>query len=249
VAAEIPHRPFIWGHRGASRYAPENSMAAFRLAMDIGADGIEMDAFSTRDGALIINHDGNIQVGEHKVAIPSLTLEEIRATPAGVDFPTFLEVLDEFQPKQVPISIDVRDLPTIRKLLAVLEDYEAFHLVDVCVDVPRNVRKAREISENAMIVFSPAVAWSMNDTPALLQRHMPYFLEMGVKAVNFTLKYYEVHPDLVPVLHANHLLAYVWDVHLQSAMKSVMTRDLDAVYTNYPDRFKTIRDGNVGNFS
>ena len=215
--------------------------------MDIGADGIEMDAFSTRDGELIINHEGSINVGEKKTTIPSLTLAEIRATIAGANFPTFLEILDEFQPRQVPISIDVRDQPTIHKLLSALEEREAFHLVEICVDVPRNVGKIRQYSDSAIIVFSPAIAWAIRDTPALLQRHMPSFQENRVKAVNLKLKYYEVYPELVAVLHANNFLAYAWDVHLQKAMRYAITQDFDAIYTNYPDRFIAIRDGDAVN--
>ena len=49
--------PQIIAHRGASYLAPENTLAAFRKAMEIGADGVEMDVQKTLDGGLVIHHD------------------------------------------------------------------------------------------------------------------------------------------------------------------------------------------------
>ena len=49
--------PFVWAHRGASALAPENSLASFQLAADLGANGIELDVRLTRDGAPVIVHD------------------------------------------------------------------------------------------------------------------------------------------------------------------------------------------------
>ena len=50
----------ILGHRGASGYAPENTLEAFRLAMDMGADGFELDVHLSKDGELIIMHDERV---------------------------------------------------------------------------------------------------------------------------------------------------------------------------------------------
>lgn len=50
-------RPLVYGHRGASAHAPENTVEAFSLAIEQGADGVELDARLTRDGELIIHHD------------------------------------------------------------------------------------------------------------------------------------------------------------------------------------------------
>ena len=49
--------PQIIAHRGASYLAPENTLTAFRKAMEVGADGVEMDVQQTKDGGLVIHHD------------------------------------------------------------------------------------------------------------------------------------------------------------------------------------------------
>ena len=65
----------IFAHRGASAYAPENTLEAFRLAMEQGADGIELDVQLTKDGELVVIHDETIdRVSNGKGAVRDYTL-------------------------------------------------------------------------------------------------------------------------------------------------------------------------------
>ena len=50
----------IYGHRGASGYAPENTLEAFQLSMDMGAEGFELDVHMSRDGELVVIHDESV---------------------------------------------------------------------------------------------------------------------------------------------------------------------------------------------
>ncbi len=77
-------RPLILAHRGASAYAPENTMAAFRLAHELGADGIEFDVQLTRDKIPVVIHDDTVERttnGAGRVA--ALTIAEIARLDAG----------------------------------------------------------------------------------------------------------------------------------------------------------------------
>jgi glycerophosphoryl diester phosphodiesterase len=65
-----PHaRPLVIGHRGASGYRPEHTLASYRLAAELGADYIEPDLVSTRDGVLVARHEpeigGTTNVADH----------------------------------------------------------------------------------------------------------------------------------------------------------------------------------------
>ncbi|MCS7313960.1 MAG: glycerophosphodiester phosphodiesterase family protein [Bryobacterales bacterium] len=76
--------PLVVAHRGASRYAPENTLAAFRKAIELGADLIEFDVRETKDGHLVIMHDDTVDRttdGEGRVS--DLTLEQIKKLDAG----------------------------------------------------------------------------------------------------------------------------------------------------------------------
>ena len=73
-----PHQPtFIWAHRGASGYETENTLDAFELAVDQGADGLESDVQITKDQQLVFSHDYAVKWKDRKVAIPKLTYEQI----------------------------------------------------------------------------------------------------------------------------------------------------------------------------
>jgi glycerophosphoryl diester phosphodiesterase len=72
-------RPLIMAHRGDAVHAPENSPAAFRLALEEGADLLETDLWRTRDGILICHHDRTLErTTDHTGAIPELTLAEVK---------------------------------------------------------------------------------------------------------------------------------------------------------------------------
>lgn len=98
-------QPFlIFGHRGASAHATENSLAAFRLAAEQGADGVELDVRRTADDALVVHHDPTIAgVGP----IIDRTLEELRrAAPGLVTFPEAMAACDG-----LIVNIEIKNSP------------------------------------------------------------------------------------------------------------------------------------------
>ena len=76
--------PLVIAHRGSSAYAPENTLAAFQLAAEQGADAIELDVDLTRDGQVVVMHDATIdRTTDGHGRVGDLTLEEIRRADAG----------------------------------------------------------------------------------------------------------------------------------------------------------------------
>jgi glycerophosphoryl diester phosphodiesterase len=87
-------RPMILGHRGARRRAPENTIKAFQLALDEGADGVELDVRATRDGALVVYHDDTLDIRGTLCPVASLTASEVLAARSfDATIPTLEEVL------------------------------------------------------------------------------------------------------------------------------------------------------------
>lgn len=83
----------IYGHRGASEYVPENSMEAFQLAYEMGADGIEFDVQMTKDEQLVVVHDEEIsRVSNGNGFVKDFLLEEIRALDFNRTHPEFKEI-------------------------------------------------------------------------------------------------------------------------------------------------------------
>lgn len=96
--------PRILGHRGASGHLPENSLAAFRAAARLGADGSELDVHATADGGLVIHHDP-IVPGHGPIA--GLRLAEVRSRPLpnGEPIPTLEEALEVLAGQEAWIEI------------------------------------------------------------------------------------------------------------------------------------------------
>jgi glycerophosphoryl diester phosphodiesterase len=114
----------VVAHRGASTAAPENTLEAFRLAVEAGADAIELDVHLTSDGELAVMHDETLErTTDRSGSIATLTMDQIRAADAGHQFaaddgsfpfrgkglqvPTFAEVLD-WLPEGTGLVVEVK---------------------------------------------------------------------------------------------------------------------------------------------
>jgi glycerophosphoryl diester phosphodiesterase len=113
-------RPLVIAHRGASAVEVENSLAAFRAAGRMGADGVELDIHATADGSLVVHHD-DIIGGVH---IPTATCAAVRAQRLsnGEPPPLLEEALGAVDPR-LRVFVEVKTLPARcdTRLLAVLD--------------------------------------------------------------------------------------------------------------------------------
>jgi glycerophosphoryl diester phosphodiesterase len=107
----------IYAHRGASAYAPENTLEAFRMAMEMGADGVELDVHLSKDGELMVIHDDTVdRTTDGHGHVRDMTLEELKALDArngmdaypGVRIPTLREVYALLQPTGAVVNIEVK---------------------------------------------------------------------------------------------------------------------------------------------
>ncbi len=111
-------RPYVMAHRGASGYAPENTLAAFHLAIRQGADLLETDLRFTRDGALVCIHDATVdRTTDGHGAVSDMTLAEVKKLRVRSAFddrypneraPTLEELLDA-TPGDVALALELKD--------------------------------------------------------------------------------------------------------------------------------------------
>jgi glycerophosphoryl diester phosphodiesterase len=122
--------PRVIAHRGASAYAPENTRAAFDLALELGAPEIETDVRSTRDGRLVLLHDERVdRTTSGKGRLADLELAEVGLLDAGSWFaarfagqriPTLADFLEEYA-RRVPICLEIKAPSIESALLAEVE--------------------------------------------------------------------------------------------------------------------------------
>ena len=109
--------PLIWGHRGASGHAPENTLPAFKMAADMGADGVELDIQMTSDGVIVVCHDETIDRTSSGAGwLKDFTFDQLRRLDfsngngayEGVKIPTMEEVFDLLDPTGLVINIEIK---------------------------------------------------------------------------------------------------------------------------------------------
>jgi glycerophosphoryl diester phosphodiesterase len=123
----------VWNiaHRGASGYAPENTRAAFDLAIAMGATAIETDLRMTRDGAIVLFHDATVdRVSNGRGPIDDYTLAELQALTVGAGSDqtgdhtrvlTLSELLDEYAPR-TPLVLEIKDSRVTEPLVRTLSE-------------------------------------------------------------------------------------------------------------------------------
>lgn len=114
----------IYAHRGASGRLPENTLRAFRAAINDGADGVELDLHATADGVPVVIHDRDLaRTTSGAGNVDALTLAELRSFDAGGEpVPTFAEVLDLLAGR-LRLDIEIKQAGIERQTLEVLARY------------------------------------------------------------------------------------------------------------------------------
>jgi len=153
------NRPVVFAHRGASKFAPENTLASFQKALDMGAQALELDVTLSRDGEVVVIHDDRVdRISNGSGEVRDLTLAEIQTLDAGSWFsqdftgehiPTLKEVF-ELVGKQALINIELknakkRNAELVKKVVALVKEHNVQETVIFSSFIPKNVRIARAL--------------------------------------------------------------------------------------------------------
>jgi glycerophosphoryl diester phosphodiesterase len=120
--------PLIIGHRGASRHAPENTLAAFQMAIDAGADGIEIDVRLARDGVPVVIHDADLlRTAGLKKKIADLTSTEL----AGIDVGSWFNAKST---RRSHTSFADQTVPRLDEVLELLAGFKELLYIELKTD-------------------------------------------------------------------------------------------------------------------
>ncbi|MBK7820108.1 MAG: glycerophosphodiester phosphodiesterase [Tessaracoccus sp.] len=230
----------IWAHRGASAYAPENTIPAFELALSMGADGIELDVQRSADGQVVVIHDVTINRTSNGVGkVVSLSFEELRRCDfsngfpgrRNVKIPTLREVLELCRPTNVTVNIELKNG---EELYPGLEN-----------DALRVVRDAGMVDR---VVFSSFNHYSLAnlrgrvgpENLALLISdglYDPwlYAKSFGAGAINPDYRALQM-PGYVWYAHEVGVKVNAWTVNDEATVRWLASLGVDAVITNLPDQ-------------
>ena len=231
-------RPQIWAHRGASSEAPENSLAAFARAIEIGADGIELDVQRTADGILVVTHDETTdRLTGQPGQIAQMTFAQLRqlnfAAPwpywAAVELSTLNEVLDLCRSTSLRINIELKnsEVPYRGMEKQVIDRVRDFDLQDQVIYSSFN-----PISLWRLHQIAPAAATGYLYSEVRTRPWLPAFLTK-VSALHPSMDNLSV-PELVQGAHRRGLAVHVWTVDGPSQWEQCRQLAVDAIITNQP---------------
>ncbi len=231
-----------WAHRGASGHAPQNTLAAFTLAAEMGADGIELDVHLSSDGEAVVIHDDTLDAttdGHGRVS--ALSLLELKALDAGGWFsgqfageriPTLQEVFEAVGQRllvNVEIKVEAGHHPLDQEteVVRLIEDHQMVDRVIVSSFSPASLRRVRKLNPHIALGFLYG-----RPEPALLPRVLGW---LGVS-------HEALHPGigLVDARYVARARRWgkrinVWTVNEASDMRRMRDLGVDGIITNYPD--------------
>jgi len=236
---ELFNRPDVIAHRGASAYAPENTISAINEALLQNADGIEIDVRMSLDGILFLFHDSNVSRTTNiteRIAVESFTYQALKALDAGSWFgsefeheriPTLEEVFEVTKGKTT-LYIELKsNIPLIEEnLITLLEAYEMYDEVVLMSFNRSQLQLLKSLSENKIktLLLLPIFYGDIMD---LVDSPNYDYLGFSVSMVKQDSAY-------VSILHQAGKRIYVWTVNNQEDIRSMSNYDVDGIITDDP---------------
>ena len=216
--------PIVFAHRGGRAHAPENTLEAFRRALELGASGLESDVRLTADGAPVLDHDGTVRAGVRRRAVGNLARSEL---PPRI---VALEQLYEVCGASYHLSLDVKDARAAEPAVAVARRFHAEERLWLCHPDPEQLSGWRGLSADVRLVNSTRLR-RMREGP---ERRAASLAARGIDAVN--LHHTDWTGGLTTLFHRFERYAFGWDCQHDRVLAALLRMGIDAVYSDHVDR-------------
>jgi glycerophosphoryl diester phosphodiesterase len=254
--AQKNHKPMIIAHRGASAYAPENTLAAFKLAVKTGADAVELDVYQTKDQRLVVLHDKTLnRTTNGSGNVSDFTLDELKELDAGSWFDP------KFKGEKIPALEEVIDaLPDTT--IIIIELKEGSHQSpgieeDVIEIIRRNKIADRVILKSFNQEVLQRLRKSAPEIPLcyVYAFRLPFLGIVVDKGISFgsifkiNVEYLQPHRLLlsrsfVEKAHECGYKVISWGVNSPNQIMKAIDYGVDGIETDYPNRVRMLLDKN-----
>jgi glycerophosphoryl diester phosphodiesterase len=225
----------VVGHRGASGLAPENTLAAFQIALDLGVDGVEFDVQMTRDGHLVVAHDEELdRTTSGSGLLRELSIAELQVLDAGGWF------AEDFKGERIPSLPELFDFMRGNDLLLFLELKDPAQYPGMEQAVADLIRKydfvervqVRSFDHSALHVFH-RIAPEMSISELWYER-IPSPEETHFPTIDVLYQLYTL--ENLAEIHARGQKATAWTVNDMEAARQLIDWGIDSITTDYPDQ-------------
>jgi glycerophosphoryl diester phosphodiesterase len=236
-------RPLIIGHRGAAGEAPENTLTSFPLALEQGADMLELDVHLTKDSEIIVCHDETVnRTTNGSGAITDLAMDELQRLDAGSWFherfagerlPTLQQVFEQV-PACIKINVEVKCLysPALSdRLRELVQQYDRWDSV-------------------VLSGFSHKLLYQLKQDEPRFSVGLLYcsdFVQHRLAAEASGMPVYSLHPfhmliqpEDIADLNAHGIQTYPYTVNQETHMRRLIDAGVSGIITDYPARLKEL---------
>lgn len=216
--------PLAFAHRGARTLAPENTLEAFTLALELGATGIETDAWLTADGVPVLAHGGSVRNGLRRRAI--------RRTPAA-ELPPSMPTIDQLYEAvgcEIHISLDVKDPGAAAGAVEAARragGREALRRLWLCSPDWRQAASWRELSPLVRLVDSTRLRLVKEG----VEKRAALLAAAGVDALN--MHHSDWTAGLTTLVHRFELHAFAWDCQFERTVAKMLAAGVDGVFSDH----------------
>ncbi|HEV2490830.1 MAG TPA: glycerophosphodiester phosphodiesterase family protein [Candidatus Acidoferrales bacterium] len=233
--------PWIIGHRGASGHAPENTVASFRKAVELGATFIETDLRLSHDARFVAIHDATLdRTTNGRGMVRDFTVEQLRELDAGSWY------RQEFAGERIP---------TIEEILAFAREADIVFYLEIKHDaaawgmhhgLATALRAAGEAARTVVISFDPRILANLRRLDATqltgllfeqpLERPVEAALRVGARQLAPRADL--VTPELMREARDAGIQVVTWTVDEPEQMRALAAAGVNGIMTNYPDRLR-----------
>lgn len=222
------------GHRGAMGYEPENTLASFQKAVELGADMVELDVHLCKSGELVVTHDETLDRttnGSGKVKNKTLTeLKSLNVLGGKERIPTLTEVLD-FIDKRVKVNIELKGRNTAFKTCQTIQRYveeKGWQYDDFIVS---SFRKGELV---AVKFFDRYIKVGVLSEVVPPIRLMSFVKAIGAYSVNVPVD--RIDKKFVEKAHKNNLKVFVFATNTDNEIQKAKEIGVDYICSNFPDK-------------
>lgn len=217
-----------FAHRGARAYERENTIDAFRVALEQGATGLESDAWLAADGEVVLVHDATVRRGLRRARVQELTADAL----ARYGVPRLADVYAELG-TGFELSVDLKHRSVARPLIAVARAAGAAERAWLCTPTVELLRELRAHDDVKLVHSQRRRAI---DTP--IERHASDLANIGVDAMN--MHHTEWSGGLVSLFHRFGVRAFAWDVQEVRHLRAMLRIGIDGLYCDRPERMVAV---------
>lgn len=235
----------IFAHRGYSGKYPENTMIAFKKALECGVGGIELDVQLTKDGEVVIIHDETIdRTTTGKGFVVDYTYEELEKFDASFKFK----------------DLGFNKIPTLREYFQLVKDYDIVTNVELKTGINEYLGIEEKVWEliKEYNLEEKVIISSFNHFSVMRMKKIAPQLKYGFLSEDWIIdagKYTHSHgvqcyhprfnnlvPDVIKELKKYNLEINTWTVNLEEDMRYLYSNNIDVIITNYPELAQEIKN-------